>query len=44
MSCNPSTLARDIHNLGEENLSFQPYDMFAQTKHLETLVCLTKKS
>lgn len=44
ISCNPSTLARDIHNLGEENLSFQPYDMFAQTKHLETLVCLTRKS
>ena len=43
ISCNPSTLARDIHNLGEEDLMFQPYDMFAQTKHLETLVCLTRK-
>ncbi len=60
VSCNPSTLARDvglivgtlIYDNGQivkaENSthlyainSVTPYDMFAQTKHIETLVCLT---
>ena len=74
ISCNPSTLARDLGILtgkliekegsnGEliknpayegkpdcevlpgyyEPTLIQPYDMFPQTKHVETLVCLTKK-
>ena len=74
ISCNPSTLARDLGILsgrliekegtnGEliknpayegipegETLAgyyaptlIQPYDMFPQTKHVETLVCLTRK-
>ena len=71
ISCNPSTLARDMGILtgrliekdGElvKNADFetledgetikgyygvervQPYDMFPQTKHIETLVCLARK-
>ena len=67
ISCNPSTLARDLGILtgslvekGTELIknpsytaegisghyvieSIQPYDMFPQTKHVETLVCLTRK-
>lgn len=45
ISCNSATLARDIKILSEKyNLSFvQPYDMFPQTKHVETVVCLDKK-
>ena len=72
ISCNPSTLARDLGILtgklievgGElvknpayedkadgETLEgyyaierIQPYDMFPQTKHVETLVCLARKA
>ena len=45
ISCNPATLARDLAILGcdYEILSVSPYDMFPQTKHVETLVCLEKK-
>lgn len=74
ISCNPSTLARDlgiltgrliekegsngalIKNPAYEGLAddetlpgyyaptkIQPYDMFPQTKHVETLVCLTRR-
>ena len=60
ISCNPSTLARDLGLLtgtlverdGElvkgdgngayEIISIQPYDMFPQTKHVETLVVLSR--
>lgn len=68
ISCNPSTMARDVGLLTgaliEENgelkkdpsyceegkdgyyslLCVQPFDMFPQTKHVETLVLLSKKS
>ena len=63
VSCNPSTLARDVGLLTgslicsgneikrAENFSpeysvslVKPYDMFPQTKHVETIVCLTKKT
>ena len=67
ISCNPSTLARDLGILtgrliekdGElvktpnfdektngyyEIESIQPYDMFPQTKHVETLVVLSQKN
>lgn len=68
ISCNPSTMARDVGLLtgslaetkeglkkvpgydgeGREGyyriLSVQPFDMFPQTKHVETLVLLSKKS
>lgn len=48
VSCNPSTLARDIHNLVElENNyilhSVTPYDMFPMTKHVETVAILKLK-
>ena len=47
LSCDPSTLARDlnlIYQTGIYNIkSIQPYDMFPQTKHVETLAILTKK-
>ncbi len=63
VSCNPSTLARDLgllvgtlreedgglikHTLPENApyniVSVTPFDMFPQTKHVETLVVLSKK-
>jgi len=44
VSCNPRTLARDLailesHGMGLECL--QPYDMFPQTPHVETLALLS---
>lgn len=41
ISCNPSTLARDaaiLNELGFKPEMVQPYDMFPQTMHVETLV------
>ncbi len=62
ISCNPSTLARDLgilldtlsvsesglHKNINPNSIYQldyvkPYDMFPQTKHVESVVCLTRK-
>lgn len=45
ISCNPATLTRDLAILQKTYCikSVIPYDMFPQTKHLETLVCLTRK-
>lgn len=45
LSCNPATLARDLKMLTEnyQIKSVQPYDMFPQTKHIETLVELRRK-
>ncbi|MFW5985402.1 MAG: 23S rRNA (uracil(1939)-C(5))-methyltransferase RlmD [Halanaerobiaceae bacterium] len=45
VSCNPSTLARDIKYFSEDyNFgSFQPVDMFPQTYHIETVTCLQRK-
>lgn len=45
LSCNPSTLARDIKLLSEKyQLNYiQPYDMFPQTANVETLICLNLK-
>ena len=42
LSCNPSTLARDLSYLKEKyEVDFvQPYDMFPQTANVETLVSL----
>lgn len=45
LSCNPSTLARDMKKLVEfgYKLKFvQPYDMFCHTPHVETLVLFEK--
>ncbi len=44
ISCNPATLSRDLKLLPTHTInSITPYDMFPNTKHLETLVCLTRK-
>ncbi|NNM44273.1 MAG: 23S rRNA (uracil(1939)-C(5))-methyltransferase RlmD [Chlamydiae bacterium] len=44
-SCNPTTLARDLHRLcdvGYQIALCKPYDMFPQTTHVETLVQLKR--
>ena len=45
VSCNPATLARDLALLDDAYDIFcvSPYDMFPQTKHVETLVSLIRK-
>lgn len=49
ISCDHATLARDLYNLQKYSndaytvLSVQPYDMFPQTKHVETVVVLEKR-
>lgn len=45
ISCNPSTLARDIFGLKEcyDVCSVTPFDMFPQTCHVETLAVLELK-
>lgn len=45
ISCDPSTLARDARIILENNYKIeyiQPYDMFPNTKHVETLVSFVK--
>ena len=47
ISCNPETLARDLHTLtrgGYEVKKIQPVDMFPYTSHVECLVCLTRQT
>jgi 23S rRNA (uracil1939-C5)-methyltransferase len=45
ISCNPATLARDLALLKEKYdiISVYPYDMFPNTKHIETVVLLEFK-
>lgn len=46
VSCNPATLARDIKIISEgcySVCSVTPFDMFPQTRHVETLVVLRRK-
>lgn len=46
VSCNPSTLARDVKLLIERGYRFewaQPVDMFPWTEHVETVVLLSKE-
>lgn len=45
VSCNPSTLARDLKYLsknGYKTIEVQPVDMFPQSIHVETVVLLSK--
>ncbi len=45
VSCNPASLARDLAilaSLGYHPQKIQPVDMFPQTSHVETVVCLSK--
>lgn len=46
VSCNPTTLARDLNILSErfQVLKVQPVDMFPQTYHIETVVKLVRKA
>lgn len=45
ISCNPATLSRDIANLTAfKVLEVTPFDMFPHTSHVESLVCLIKKT
>ena len=46
LSCNPATLARDLHYLARRGYDLgvvQPFDMFPQTGHVETLVALHRR-
>ena len=45
VSCNPATLGRDLKTLlaKYEITTLQPYDMFPQTSHVETIVCLERR-
>ncbi len=46
ISCNPATLARDCRifaDAGYRIESVQPYDMFANSNHVETVVLMTKE-
>ncbi len=45
ISCDPATLARDLGDLTEKGFAIsllQPFDMFPQTHHIETVVILEK--
>jgi len=47
VSCNPNSLARDLHHLHKNGYTIdtvQPVDMFPQTPHVETLVRLVRST
>ena len=47
ISCNPATLARDCRILSDAGYkieSVQPYDMFSNSFHVETVVLITKEN
>ncbi|MGI6575556.1 MAG: hypothetical protein ACOX3A_06880 [bacterium] len=44
VSCNPTTLARDLAYLadrGYKTVQAQPVDMFPQTAHVESIILMT---
>ena len=46
ISCNPSTLARDVERFGEAGyrlVTAEAYDMFPRTSHVETVCSLEHK-
>ena len=46
LSCGPESLAEDLRRLtagGYRLVSAQPYDMFPNTEHVETVVLLRRK-
>jgi 23S rRNA (uracil1939-C5)-methyltransferase len=46
ISCNPETQVRDVKYLLSKGYTFNevhPYDMFPQTFHVESIICLTRK-
>jgi len=46
MSCDPSTQARDANGLvsnGYEIVSIQPFDLFPQTRHIESLIIFERR-
>jgi len=46
ISCNPSTLARDLNYINENGYkvkTIQPVDMFPYTYHIENVVLIEKK-
>ena len=47
MSCGPATQARDAKGIieigGYEIVSIQPFDLFPQTKHVESLIVFERK-
>ena len=45
ISCNPSTLAKDLKDLSKKYFinSVQPFDLFSQTSHVETVVLMSRK-
>lgn len=45
ISCNPATLSRDLELLSSDyDIEFiTPYDMFPNTRHVESVVCLTRR-
>ena len=47
VSCDPATLARDLHYLAEHGFrveKYQPFDQFPMTVHVETVCLLSKLS
>ncbi len=46
VSCNPATLSRDVEILSTDYqaVSITPYDMFPNTRHVESLVCLKRQT
>ena len=46
ISCNPTTLARDVkrfRDFGFDTKEVAPFDMFPMTGHVESVVCLTRR-